>query len=341
MKQNASSRWIVAFEMVSLATLLAFASVGCKPKAKGKSEEAAAVDGGRDAGPSGPCGKYVAKLCQEAGDASSTCRSAKEIGELLPPAACKLALKNVSYATKKLAAKRKKCDELVSKLCNDLGKETDTCKMVATQTKKFPPERCEMMLKRYDAVLKDLKRREAANKPLDAAKQKAIAAAGAPAFGPEDAKVTIVEFSDFECPYCSRAANTGHQLREKYGQKVRFVFRQFPLSFHKTSKKASEASLAAHAQGKFWEFHDLLFKNQKKHDAASLEGYAKKVGLDVATFKKALAENKYSAAVDADMKLGKEVNVQGTPTMFLNGKRVKNPTDLAGLSKDIDRLLGS
>ena len=156
---------------------------------------------------------------------------------------------------------------------------------------------------------------------------------------PRSAKVTIVEFSDFQCPFCSRAAEVAHKVKEKYSSKVRFVFRQFPLSFHQNAHVAAEAALAANAQGKFWEYHDKLFANQNALDRASLEKFAKETGVDVAKLKKALDDKTFAATVDADMKLGEEVAVDGTPTMFLNGTRVPNPTDFDALSQQIEAAL--
>jgi protein-disulfide isomerase len=168
-----------------------------------------------------------------------------------------------------------------------------------------------------------------------------IAKADAPSFGPENAAVTLVEFSDFQCPYCSRAAGMVTKLKEKYGDRVRFVFRQFPLSFHQNAQVAAEASLAAHAQGKFWQYHDKLFADQSKLDRASLEATAKAVGLDMAAFKKALDDKTYAAAVAADLKLGEQVAVDGTPTLFLNGKRISvDPSDFDAVAKLIDTALG-
>ena len=339
MKHNAWSRWTAAVGALSLAATLALAFAGCKPRIRG-SKAVASKDGGADAGkPKGPCEQYAEKVCEKAGDRSSACQSLKSAAELFPPSACTLALKNVGYATKKIAEQRKKCDELTSKLCKDIGKDTETCAMVTKQTKNFPPERCETMMKRYDRVLKDLKRREAMNKPLDAQKQAAIAAPDAPSFGPANAKVTIVEFSDFQCPFCSRAADTVHKIKAKYGDRVRFVFREFPLSFHSNAKRAAVAALAANAQGKFWPMHDIMFKNQQKLDAESLKSYAKQIGLDVAAWEKALTDKKITDAVDADMKLGQEVGVQGTPSLFLNGARIQNPTDFSAVQKAIDKAL--
>ena len=298
---------------------------------------------GEKAAPASPkaCEDLSARICKEAGDQSSACTNAKTTIELFSPATCAVALKDIAVTVTKLADKKKKCDELQTKLCNDIGPGTKTCDMVKTHTKTFPPERCEMMLGRYAEVLADLKKQEEKNKPLSGEKLAKLTAGEAPSFGPKDAKVTIVEFSDFQCPYCSRAATAVHELKAKYGDKVHFVFRQFPLSFHANANISAQASLAAHAQGKFWELHDKMFANQSKLDRPALEGYAKEIGLDLAAFKKALDDKTYAPTVDAETKLGEEVAVDGTPTMFLNGARVGNPTDTAAISKEIDDALKS
>jgi protein-disulfide isomerase len=296
---------------------------------------------GKKAAPVSPkaCEDFAARICKETSDTSPTCTSMKSSVELMTPEACSVALASVDTSVKKLAEKRKKCDELSTKLCTDIGPTTQTCDMVKNTTKGFPPERCEQMLGRYAEVLDGLKKQEERNKPLSEEKLAKLTTGNAPAFGPNDAKVTIVEFSDFQCPFCSRAATAVHTVKEKYSDKVRFVFRQFPLSFHQNAHISAEAALAAHAQGKFWEFHDKAFANQQKLDRESLEGYAKELGLNMTEFKKALDDKTYAAAVDAEMKLGEEVAVDGTPTMFLNGKRVNNPSDVAELEKEIDAAL--
>jgi protein-disulfide isomerase len=286
------------------------------------------------------CEQYAEKLCAEMGPESPTCASTKSTLEMLPAAACAKGLTDVAFTKTKLGEARKGCDDLATRLCKDIGDTTETCNMVKTQTKNFPPDRCKMMLDKYADVLGDLKKMEMKNAPL-APEKIALIASGAnlPSFGPEGAKVTIVEFSDFECPYCSRAASATKQIKDKYGDKVRVVFRQFPLSFHPNAHVAAQASLEANAQGKFWQFHDKLFENQKALDRASLETAAKDLGLDVAKLKKALDDKTHAATVDAEMKLGEEVAVDGTPTMFLNGKRVSNPTDFDAISKEIDAAL--
>jgi len=316
---------------LALATLsLALAVNGCSKGQKPKEKPASAT----------ACADYTTRFCKEAGgEESTTCTTMKSAVELMAPAACASALANIDFTIKKLGEQKKKCEELVDKLCTDIGKETQTCEMVKTQTKNFTPDRCNMMMQHYAEVLADLKQQEERNKPLTPEKAAKIAEGNVPAFGPADATVTIVEFSDFQCPFCSKAAETSNKVKEKYGEKVRFVFRQFPLSFHKDAHLAAEASLAAHAQNKFWEFHDKLFANQQKLERAALEGYAKELGLNLAEFKKALDSKTHAATVDAEMKLGEEVAVQGTPTMFLNGARIADPTNFDALSKQIDEAL--
>lgn len=313
------------------ALLMTLGTSGCNQKKAADKAPAASAKA---------CEDFSARICKEIGnDFATNCVEVKHTVELLTPDTCALAMKNVDHSIKKLGEKKKKCDELETKLCNDIGPTTKSCDMVKKHIKSFPPDRCEMMLGRYPEVLADLKKQEDRNKPLDAEKIAKLTAGDAPSFGPKESKVTIVEFSDFQCPYCSKAATAVTELKKKYGDKVHFVFRQFPLSFHQNAHISAQASLAAHAQGKFWQFHDKMFENQQKLDRASLDEYAKQLGLDMAAFKKALDDGTYKATVDAEMKLGEEVAVDGTPTMFLNGARVANPTDVAEISKEIDAAL--
>ena len=290
-----------------------------------------------EAADAGACAKYALKLCEKA--APSTCQSLKMALELLPDSACEAGMGDLDHSFAKLEEMKKQCTELGDKLCADLGEETKTCAMVKSKLPQMAPEQCKQMMGQYAAVLADLKKQEAANKPLGAEDQKAIATGTDAAFGAADAKVTVVEFSDFQCPYCSRAATVANAIKKKYPEGVRFVFRQFPLSFHKDAHLASQAALAAGAEGKFWQFHDKLFENQKALGRDDLEKYAGEIGLDMDKFKKALDDGTYKAAVDKDIELGNKVSVTGTPTMFINGERVRNPTDMATVSAQIDKLL--
>src|SRR5262245_31203666 len=147
------------------------------------------------------------------------------------------------------------CDELLTRLCADLGPDTQTCKMVKERTPEFPVARCRKLLDSYDEVVAELKQIEKQNAPItaaDAAKQRA---GTGPSFGPENAKVAVVVYADFECPFCSKAAETLTKLKERYGKTVRFVYRHYPLPMHPNAELAAQASLAAHAQKKFWKYH--------------------------------------------------------------------------------------
>jgi protein-disulfide isomerase len=332
-KSKVSLAHISALLLLSAAGTL---SNGCK--SAGKDAKAQSTAGTPKAAP-GPCDEFVNAICDKAGKESPACKSATSVAELLSPTACKAASKDISYAIQKLGDQRKVCDNLASRLCKEIGDDTQTCKMVLTQTKTFPPDRCASMSEHYADVLADLKRMEAANQPLAVALQATLAKGDAPSFGPADAKVTMVEFSDFQCPYCSKAAQVTQKIKDKYSKQVHFVFRQFPLSFHDKAHGAAEAGMAAHAQGKFWQMHDLMFANQGALDRESLEKYAKQAGLNLATFKKAMDSKQYLAAVDADVKLGGDAAVNGTPSLFLNGARVQDPSNFDAVSGMIEAAL--
>jgi len=326
-----------ASSVAALVLAIGFTSA-CRQRDKGAepsgaAEAAANVDGA--------CAQFTTQLCARTGERSQVCASSKALGKVLPPSACSAAVKDFALMEKQIDSERKVCNDLVERLCKDLGPTSDTCQMVREETPAFPREQCEELTSSYDQVLTELKQREAQNQPLSPEVQAKLAAPGAPSFGPDNAKVTIVEFSDFQCPFCTRAASVVHQIREKYGDKVRFVFRQYPLPMHGDARLAAQAALAAHQQGKFWEYHDLLFKNQRSLERASLEEYAKQANLDVDRLKKGLDDPSLKAAVDADVKLGEEVNVNGTPTVFINGKRVANPTEFEPVAKLIDAALGA
>jgi protein-disulfide isomerase len=319
--------------LFSVLPILVLAASACKKDA------AQPPEGKTGAAKSGdPCQQYAEKVCAEAGPTSPACGSFKSATEIMPPEACTAGMAGLAVTKTKLVQARKVCDELASRLCKDID-EPKACETVRQQTANFPVAQCKGMMADYAPVLEQVKKIAAANKPLPADKQAKIAAGDAPAFGPKDAKVTIVEFSDFQCPYCTKAAETANEIKKKYGDKVRFVFRQFPLDFHKQAHGASQAALAAHAQGKFWPYHDALFANQSALQEPDLEKYAKQVGLNMAAFKSAVTQKTYTKAVDADLELGKEVSVEGTPTMFLNGKRVPNPTDFDAVAAMIDKEL--
>ena len=159
------------------------------------------------------------------------------------------------------------------------------------------------------------------NLPQPELEKVAFDLAGRPTKGKADAKVTIVEFSDFECPFCSRAVEGVEKLVEAYPNDVKVVFMHFPLSMHPRALPAAIASQCANVQGKFWTFHDELFENQREMSDEKLQAYAEKTGLDVDKFKKCVADPATEAFVKKDMEQGNEAGVQGTPSFFINGEQ--------------------
>jgi protein-disulfide isomerase/Skp family chaperone for outer membrane proteins len=148
-----------------------------------------------------------------------------------------------------------------------------------------------------------------------------INTAGFPSRGPADAPVTIVEFSDFECPYCGGLYPTLKQVEKNYPQQVRIVYRQFPLAnIHPHAQKAAEASLCANDQQKFWEFHDSMFTNQRELSVPDLKQRAVDLKMDTQTFNQCLDSGRHAADVQADIQEGARNGVTGTPAMFINGR---------------------
>jgi protein-disulfide isomerase len=143
---------------------------------------------------------------------------------------------------------------------------------------------------------------------------------GAPAKGPSDAPVTIAEFSDFQCPFCSRVNPTLQKIEDVYGDKVRIVWKHLPLAMHKDAPAAHQASMAAHKQGKFWEFHDKLFSDQRNLKLDAFKKHAQDLGMDVAQFEKDMLDLSNKRAVDADVAEARKLGVSGTPGFFVNGR---------------------
>ncbi len=143
-----------------------------------------------------------------------------------------------------------------------------------------------------------------------------------PSRGPADAPITIVEFSEYQCPFCARVTPTLKALEQKYAGKVRIVFKDFPLPNHAQAPKAAEAAHCAGDQGKYWQLHDQLFANQQQLQIADLKRHAAAVGLDQAKFDQCLDAGTHAANVQADADFGTELGVQSTPTLYINGRIV-------------------
>jgi protein-disulfide isomerase len=158
--------------------------------------------------------------------------------------------------------------------------------------------------------------------------------------GPGKAPVTIVEYGDYECPYCGQAYPVTKALQERLGDQLRFVFRNFPLAeAHPHAEHAAEAAEAAAAQGKFWEMHDLLYQNQDALEDEDLVRYAQTLNLDVPRFVKDMEEHRYADRVREDFRSGARSGVNGTPTFFINGVRHNGPFDLESLMATIEEAV--
>jgi protein-disulfide isomerase len=169
-----------------------------------------------------------------------------------------------------------------------------------------------------------------------------VATAGRPEKGGgAKAPVTIIEFSDYQCPFCGRAEGTVDQVMKAYGDKVRLVYRDFPLPMHPQARPASEAANCAGAQGKFWEYHETLFKNQTALGEDKLKEYAKNLGLDQAKFDQCLATKPFKGAIDKDIAEGSKVGVTGTPAFFINGRMLSGAQPFDKFKEVIDEELSA
>jgi len=147
--------------------------------------------------------------------------------------------------------------------------------------------------------------------------------AHSPVKGNKSAPVTIVEFSDFQCPYCAQLQQTLSEVLKAYPKEVRLVFKHYPLPFHQHAMSAAKATEAAKEQGKFWEMHDLIFQNFNKLNEGIYKEFAAQIGLNVEKFSADFASAKYDQMIQQDMALARNSGVTGTPTLFINGKRVQ------------------
>ncbi len=162
-----------------------------------------------------------------------------------------------------------------------------------------------------------------------------------PIKGKADAPVSVVIFSDFQCPFCSKVVPTLKQIEEKYKDDVRIVWKHNALPFHNRAKPAALATIAANEQGKFWEMHDKLFANQQKLEDADLEGYAKELGLDLDKYKKTVADPKSAAIVEKDMAIAEGVNARGTPNFFINGRNLRGAQPFESFESLLDEEIAS
>jgi protein-disulfide isomerase len=156
--------------------------------------------------------------------------------------------------------------------------------------------------------------------------------------GPTDAAATLIEYGDYECPYCGAAYPIVKEVQARMGERLRFVFRNFPITTaHPHAEQAAEAAEAAAVQGSFWEMHDLLYENQKRLENEDLRGYAEQLGLDVGHFDTELSEHVHADRVHDDFLSGVRSGVNGTPTFYINGSRHDDSYDEKSLVAALER----
>lgn len=165
-----------------------------------------------------------------------------------------------------------------------------------------------------------------------------IDTSSSPILGNPDAPVTIAVFDDFECPYCARAVPLFKQVVEKYTDKVKLAFKNFPLSNHRNARNAALTALAAERQGKFWPVHDLLYENYNRLNPKKIDELAAQTGLDMEQLKKDRSDPQLSALITRDIEEGKTLGVRGTPTVYVNG-RLLQERSMAGFSRLIEEEL--
>ncbi len=160
--------------------------------------------------------------------------------------------------------------------------------------------------------------------------------------GPTEAAVTLVEYGDYECPYCGAAYPIIKEVQSRMGERLRFVFRNFPITTsHPHAEQAAETAETAATQGRFWQMHDLLYENQKRLRDPDLRDYAERLSLDVERFDKELAEHVHAARVREDFMSGVRSGVNGTPTFYINGTRHDDSYDVETMVAALERAAAS
>lgn len=177
--------------------------------------------------------------------------------------------------------------------------------------------------------------------PLEERIKKAIKVdvTGAPTKGPENAPITIVEFSDFQCPFCKRVLPTVNDIMKNNEGKIRLAFRQHPLPFHPNATPAAKASLAANEQGKFWQMHDLLFENQQDLSEETIKKLAKQAGLNMTKFEADWKSNKFDEQIKQDIQFSTTNGATGTPAFFINGVLLSGAQPITAFQTVIDKLM--
>ena len=212
------------------------------------------------------------------------------------------------------------------------------------KTQQWPPYEVAktqlMTLLNRQALLERLKKNEPVKIMLEPERM-AVDSSGHPSIGSKDAPITMVEFEDFQCPFCKASEDTVKKVRAKYGDKVRVVHMDFPLSFHSHSMDAANAARCANDQGKFWQFRDTLFVNQGKLAPEDLKATAKTLGMNTTQFNECLDKGKHADEIKKDLAAGEKSGVDGTPGFFINGRPLVGAQPLDKFTDIIDAEISS
>lgn len=318
------------------------ASTGTGPAASTSSDAGAAPAPIASPVERGPlCVAWRDRVCQALGDYHQGCRRVDEAANFLPDAACAEAMKAVDAQVAYFHALRKPCEDLVGKLCADLGPDAKaTCEQVRRKTGGFGNARCQMMLQDYATVLDEVRSLAGERRVLTAADLQAQRGGGAPHIGPGDSPLAVIFYGDFECPFCAKMADVFRGLVQRWGKDVMFVYRNYPLKMHEHAQLAAEAAMAAHAQGKFWPYFDALYaKEGAPLTRDVLLDAAKEVGLDVARFTAELDGHKWAQRVKEDRALGTAVGAHKTPSFLVGRRRIFGTATFESLSTAIEEEL--
>lgn len=284
------------------------------------------------------CSEWLDFVCSHVAERDSLCLAVQEAVGLLTPDTCRVALAHKAHTEAQLALRNKQCTVLADKLCADLPTMTRYCKMIQSAAARYTADHCVTMLSHYPQTLADMTKQATASR-LPKEKAAKLYEGEPPELGPKGGAIQVVEFLDYESPYSPKTAVIMRKLADKYASELHFVIRQFPLPDNPHAHLAAQAALAANAQGKYWAMHDKLLDNRTQLDRAAMLRYAKEIGLDVPRFAAALDQKRFASAVDADVALGKELEVVGMPTLFVNGERILNSVDEARIEAAIEEYL--
>lgn len=316
--------------VLALCSVLFAAAVGCNDATPAAAKEATpAVES---------CSAWLDFVCSHVSGEDPLCLEVQEGVGILTSEACAVAYEQRAFTEAQLKKRAEQCGVLADKVCSDLPGMTRFCNKVRKQAARYTPNYCVDMLGKYPETLTQLRQQATATR-LSPEQAQPLYDGEPPAFGPKDAPIQIVEFADYESPYSAKTAAIIASLAARYGERLHFVMRQFPLPDNPHAHQAAQAALAAHAQGKYWPMHEKLLEHRTQLERADLLRYAEEIGLDSAKLRAALDQRRYAPAVDADVALGKALEVVGMPTVFVNNERIMNSVSEPAIVEAIEEYL--